>query len=163
MENNFEFLKREELGDIIRITHDVWYSTYEPILGIEQTDYMFKRIFNLQNLQNAFDKGEVFLVYSQEGEQKGFISYSPFKSQALKVHKLYVDSKHHKTGIGKVLLNKAEGIAAMMNKNAVILNVNRYNNALYFYKSQGYSIKEEVNIPIGPYEMNDYIMEKKLL
>ncbi len=43
------------------------------------------------------------------------------------------------------------------------LNVNRHNaSAISFYERHGYQRQREVDVPIGPYWMNDFIMRKEL-
>jgi hypothetical protein len=45
----------------------------------------------------------------------------------------------------------------------MILNVNRYNKARFFYEKFGFKIIDEVDISIGNnYFMNDYVMELNL-
>ena len=45
---------------------------------------------------------------------------------------------------------------------AMFLNVNRHNRAFHFYKACGYQLLQEIDIPIGPFWMNDYILRKQL-
>ena len=42
------------------------------------------------------------------------------------------------------------------------LNVNRYTPAIAFYERRGFARQREVDVAIGPYFMNDYIMRKAL-
>ena len=49
------------------------------------------------------------------------------------------------------------------NARSLLLNVNRHNKAISFYKKYGFDIIAEEDIDIGNgYYMNDYVMEKKL-
>ena len=66
-------------------------------------------------------------------------------------------------GLGKLLLQEVEKAAVANNNQSVFLNVNRYNNAVSFYKKQHYKIISEIDIEIGNgYLMEDYIMEMDL-
>jgi hypothetical protein len=40
--------------------------------------------------------------------------------------------------------------------------VNRNNPALHFYESLGFFMHHPVDIPIGPYWMNDFVMRKSI-
>jgi hypothetical protein len=53
---------------------------------------------------------------------------------------------------------------AKNNDNTILtLNVNRYNQAQYFYKKIGFSITKEEVIAIGnDFVMDDYVMEKSI-
>jgi ribosomal protein S18 acetylase RimI-like enzyme len=66
-------------------------------------------------------------------------------------------------GIGKKVIDEIEKLALDNNSTALILNVNRFNTALGFYKKIGFEVVDEVNIDIGNgYLMEDYVMEKQL-
>ena len=66
-------------------------------------------------------------------------------------------------GIGKKVIDEIGKLALENNSKALLLNVNRFNTALGFYKKIGFEVIEEVNIEIGNgYLMEDYVMEKKL-
>lgn len=66
------------------------------------------------------------------------------------------------TGAGKFLLNETENYVRSVGGNLLSLNVNRYNKAKSFYEKMGFHVTGEKDIPIGPYWMNDFILEKAL-
>lgn len=67
-------------------------------------------------------------------------------------------------GIGKILFEKVRDEAQKANQKAIFFNVNKYNNAQYFYKKLDFKIVKEEVIDIGRgYIMDDYVMEVKLL
>ncbi|MNQ75341.1 putative acetyltransferase [compost metagenome] len=66
-------------------------------------------------------------------------------------------------GIGKKVIDEIAELALDNNSTSLILNVNRFNTALGFYKKIGFEIVDEVNIDIGKgYLMEDYVMKKGL-
>ena len=44
----------------------------------------------------------------------------------------------------------------------VELNVNRANPAHHFYRRCGYRVQQVVDIPLGPFWLNDYVMSHDL-
>ena len=65
-------------------------------------------------------------------------------------------------GIGRLLLDEVEANCRERGGRTLWLNVNRYNKAQTFYERQGFRVLREEDIPVGPYWMNDYLMEKEL-
>jgi ribosomal protein S18 acetylase RimI-like enzyme len=58
------------------------------------------------------------------------------------------------------LINFIENKAFLNNQEALLLNVNKNNNAQYFYNKLGFIISKEEVIDIGNgYVMDDYVME----
>ena len=66
-------------------------------------------------------------------------------------------------GAGKLLIDAAENLAKENKSTTVSLNVNKFNNAISFYKKIGIEVvlDEEILLDHG-YKMEDYKMEKKL-
>ena len=61
------------------------------------------------------------------------------------------------------MIDKIGKLALENNSAILLLNVNRFNSALGFYKKIGFEVVDEVNIDIGNgYLMEDYVMEKGL-
>jgi hypothetical protein len=61
-------------------------------------------------------------------------------------------------------LETIEQRAVKVEQHTLRLNVNRFNNAQFFYQKKGFQIVETIDIPIGEgYWMEDFIMEKKLV
>lgn len=66
------------------------------------------------------------------------------------IHHLYIDSKYHKKGYGKKLLEYG---LKHMGRPASLKCVVRNENAVQFYKSQGWKIKETAKDEMGPYHL----------
>lgn len=87
---------------------------------------------------NDFDTetaGEYILVAEEGNTLLGFIAVWKMESF---IHHLYVDSCHHKKGIGKALLNAAVGILDQPVRLKCLIN---NKNAISFYKSQGWKFE----------------------
>jgi hypothetical protein len=59
------------------------------------------------------------------------------------------------------MLAEAESLAKKSGYSTLTLNVNRFNPSFHFYQQAGYLIKKQVDIPFGPFVLNDFILEKK--
>ena len=150
---------------IQEIAHTTWPITYGAILSKEQLDYMLDLIYSDEALTNQYNKKEqLFYLISEDATNLGFIGIEhQYKGEAItKIHKIYLMPETQGKGIGKKVVDEIEKLALENNSKALLLNVNRFNTALGFYKKIGFEVAEEVNIEIGNgYLMEDYVMEKK--
>lgn len=152
----------EDLPVVIAIQEKTWEPTYRDILSREQIDYMFEKIYSMESLTGQMGEGHYFLILLSDEEPVGFSSVSEEYPGKFKLHKIYVLPATQGTGAGKFLLQETENFVKSKGGSVLALNVNRYNKARTFYEKMGFRIVDEQDIPIGPYWMNDYILEKAL-
>ena len=160
-------IKKAEIDDIplIReLTFRVWPQTYASILSQEQIDYMLEMMYSEFSLKNQMTKdGCQFIIVYENGNPVGFASYSEEETQRWKLNKIYVLQNQQGKGTGKHMINYIIEEIKKQNANSLYLQVNRYNNAKYFYEKLGFAEIDFINLDIGNgYFMNDYVMEKKL-
>ena len=153
----------DDINAIIDIQEKTWEPTYRDILSSEQIEYMFEKIYSYDALKKSMleDKQQFLLLYS-EGAPIGFAAVSEAGPAQYKLQKIYLLPSSQGTGAGKYLLKSAEDYVKSLGGNKMILNVNKYNQAKSFYEKMNYKVIREEDIPIGPYWMNDYILEKEL-
>jgi len=154
-------LASEELSKIQEIAHKTWPDTFRNILSEAQIDYMLKWMYNLDTLAKQLESGHEFYVLEEKEGVLGFIGIEPFHPEpdSLKIHKLYVLPQSQGAGVGKQLIEKSKEVALKKGLNRVILNVNRFNNAVDFYKHLDFIVVKEEDIEIGNgYLMEDYVM-----
>lgn len=155
-----------DIKQIQNIVHITWPITYGEILSKEQLDYMLDLFYSDEALIDQYNKKEQLFYMIYEGETNlGFIGIEhDYNGEALtKIHKIYLLPETQGKGIGKKVIDEIEKLALDNNSTALILNVNRFNTALGFYKKIGFEVVDEVNIDIGNgYLMEDYVMEKQL-
>ena len=154
-----------DIPAIIALAEATWEPTYRPILAQHQICYMFGKIYTPEALTLQMEQlGHQFLLLQQADRALGFASVGPFPARPaeMKLHKLYLLPECQGTGLGRQLLHAVEHFARGKGATALRLNVNRHNPAQHFYARCGYQIIAEEDIPIGPYEMNDYVMRKVL-
>lgn len=152
----------EDIPTIITIQEKTWEPTYRDILSKEQIDYMFEKIYSAESLTEQMQSGQHFMILLDGEEPVGFSAVSEEKPGKFKLHKIYVLPATQGTGAGKYLLHETENYLKSVGGSVLSLNVNRYNKAKTFYEKMGFRVVDEQDIPIGPYWMNDYILEKPL-
>lgn len=153
----------KQIQNIVNIT---WPITYGEILSKEQLDYMLNLFYSTEALSEQYNKKiQLFYMIDEDETNIGFIGIEHnYNGEAItKIHKIYLLPETQGKGIGKKVVDEIEKLALENNSKALLLNVNRFNSALGFYKKIGFEVKEEVDIEIGnSYLMEDYVMEKKL-
>lgn len=151
---------------IQHITNITWPITYGEILSQTQLDYMLGLFYSDEALSKQIEnKEQLFYLISDENAVIGFIGIEHnHKNEAItKIHKVYLLPETQGKGYGRIVFEEIEKMASENNSTALLLNVNRFNTALNFYKKLGFEIKETVDIEIGNgYLMEDYVMGKKI-
>ena len=154
----------KQIQNIVNIT---WPITYGEILSNEQLDYMLDLFYSDEALTLQYNKKEqlFYMIYEDQTENIGFIGIEHnYNGEVVtKIHKIYLLPETQGKGIGKKVIDEIGILALQNNSKALLLNVNRFNSALGFYKKIGFEVVDEVNIEIGNgYLMVDYVMEKRL-
>ena len=153
----------KQIQNIVDIT---WPITYGKILSKEQLAYMLGLFYSNEALTLQYNKKEqLFYMIYEDGTNLGFIGieHNYNGETVTKIHKIYLLPETQGKGIGKKVIDEIGKLASDNNSTALVLNVNRFNSALGFYKKIGFEIVDEVNIDIGNgYLMEDYVMEKRL-
>jgi GNAT superfamily N-acetyltransferase len=158
-------LQREELLIITDLAHEIWPIAFAEILAPPQIDYMLNWMYSEDKLVEQFDNGHHFFGGFFNGDAVGFMGIEPHfpSAHSIKIHKLYVLPTLQGQGYGKSFIEQAKMEALKKECTSLILNVNRFNKAVQFYKHLGFSIVKEEDIDIGNgYLMEDYVMEQKL-
>lgn len=153
------------IQDIVRAT---WPVAYAGILSEEQSGYMMNMMYTDQTLKEQMEElGHHFLLGGNDhSEYLGFVSFEFNYRSTLhtKIHKLYILPQFQGMGLGQYLIEKVAEKASGIGNVSILLNVNRYNKALNFYKRLDFNIIGEEDINIGKgFLMEDYILEKRIL
>jgi ribosomal protein S18 acetylase RimI-like enzyme len=167
----------KDIPTIMALAEATWEPTYRFIISKEQLEYMYRVIYTPASLKRQMQEQQhTFLVAYVEEHPAGYASFSPLPAPqveatapdtavgpAFKMHKIYVMPSHQGQGLGVRLLEAVEQAVTAAGGQFLELNVNRHNaSAISFYERHGYSRQREVDVPIGPYWMNDFIMRKQL-
>jgi len=155
----------DDINSIQKLAADTWPIAYNSILSDEQLKYMLGKFYSVEALKDQIlTKGHQFFVLKKNNKDKiGFASVSKENDSTFKLQKLYILPIEQGKKSGSMLLNKIISFCQQNQGKRLILNVNRYNKARYFYEKYGFKIIEEVDIPIGNnFYMNDYVMKLNL-
>lgn len=154
-------------AEIIRsLAEATWWPTYTPILSKEQISYMLNLMYSLDTIQSQItNREQTYIILYDSEAPKGFAAYAQRteNKEIYKLHKIYCLPETKGMGFGKALLAEVEKAVTLAGKEILELNVNKYNPAIGFYERQGFTKIYEEDIDIGEgYQMNDYVMQKKL-
>ena len=157
----------KDIPTIIALAEATWEPTYRFIISKEQIDYMYRVIYTPASLRRQMqDEHHTFLVAHQDGAAAGYASFGPLPDEAadkvFKLHKIYVLPTRQGQGMGLQLIDAVENAVRKAGGAFLDLNVNRYNPALAFYERRGFERQREVDVAIGPYFMNDFVLRKAL-
>lgn len=147
------------------LAEKIWWPTYSEILSKEQIRFMLDEIYAEDKIRQQIESGEqTFLLLEEEGAVVAFAAYSPRTEnpEIYKLHKLYTLPETQGKGYGKLLIKTVCTKVQEAGKHFLELNVHRQNKARFFYEKMGFKIIETLDIPFGPYVLNDYIMRKEV-
>lgn len=162
---NISQLTKDDIIIVHQLAKSIWPDAFKDILKPEQIEYMLDWMYDVNTLIEQVQTGHLYYMITSDGIPKGFLGVEPNYPDAgtLRIHKIYVEASEHGKGLGKALLQKAIEIGKELDVATINLNVNRFNPAVDFYKSQGFKIVKEEDINIGRgYYMEDYVMVKSL-
>lgn len=153
----------EDIPLIREIAAQTWPVAYGHIITQQQLDYMMDMMYSTEALQKQMDDGHCFFMAWFAGQAVGYASVSSENNNCSKLQKLYVLPTVQKSGAGKALLQHAISFARQQHSQKLLLQVNRNNNAVGFYKKNGFVIEYEADFEIGNgFYMNDYVMGLQL-
>ena len=158
---HLEKINKKQLPIVKDLAYAIWPSAYREILSAEQLNYMLDNFYSIENLENQMDNGQVFKLLFEDSNVVGYLSYefNCKETGLLKIHKIYLLPETQGKGFGKFMIDEVIKIAKSNQQKGVFLNVNKYNNAQFFYQKLGFIITKEEVIDIGNnYIMDDYVM-----
>jgi GNAT superfamily N-acetyltransferase len=158
---SIKLLSEDEMDQVQQLAYATWPDTFKNILSEEQIKYMLEWMYDLETLRKQAESGHQFYLYLENSVPLGFIGIEPHHPtvDSLKIHKLYVLPESQGSGVGKKLIAQAEKVAKELGIDKLILNVNRFNKAVEFYKHFGFVVDRQEDIDIGNgYLMEDFVM-----
>ena len=151
---------------IRQIAHRTWPVTFAGILTAAQLDYMLDWMYSPPSLQRQMTElDHRFLLADLDGQPAGFCAYELNYQAApeTRIHKIYLLPEAQGRGLGRALFDFVRELALEARQKALILNVNRENRAVEFYRHYGFAVIGTEDIDIGEgFFMNDYVMRLAL-
>lgn len=153
----------EDVPLIRRLAHATWPTAYRGIISPAQIAFMLGRMYAEAELKRQLAEHVRFMLLFRENQPIGFAGCGPAGLQRYKLHKLYVLPHGQGSGAGKRLLQAVCQYSRAEGAGQLVLNVNRQNPAVGFYRKMGFSVLCEVELYIGSgFYMSDYLMAKPL-
>lgn len=143
------------------LVHEIYYPTYKDILTKDQIDFMLHKSYTVEALVEAMNTGQEFYLLQDENNFLGFMGLKEATDSVLRIEKLYLLPLTQGHGCGKLMILHAQKVAESTGRRILELNVNRANQAYYFYLKQGFKVTQEVDIPYYGYVLDDYVMQKE--
>ncbi|ELP84537.1 hypothetical protein EIN_170620 [Entamoeba invadens IP1] len=148
-----------EISQIQRLAQICFRDTYKAILSPTQMEYMIDWMYSDSSLKRQITEGCVYTLFQKNNTDVGYISVQKI-GDVCHLHKIYLDPKEHKNGIGKVMMNCVKSWATQNYCKTIILNVNRFNKTIGFYQKMGFVVIRQEDNEIGNgFYMNDFVME----
>ncbi len=144
-----------------------WENAYAEILSREQMKYMLENMYSETEISLHLKNPNYhyYLVFDEVLNLfDGFLGYeNHYENQTTKLHRIYLVPESKGKGLGKKTLEFLNEKVKESGDSRIILNVNKYNSAKNFYKSQGFEIYKETVIDVGNgFVMDDFLMEKNV-
>ena len=156
---------------LLRLSYRTFYEAFEAQNTAENMKAYSDSAFTAGKIRKELSHpdSQFYFIYSNE-KLAGYLKVNinsaqsePMGPDALEVERIYVLQEYHKQGLGKALLNYAHDIARQLNKNKIWLGVWEKNeNAIGFYKKQGFKKSGSHSFFMGDDEQTDIIAEKIL-
>ena len=147
------------LRQVEALARQIWPEAYRGIIAPEQISFMLDLMYSPERLRQDVTEGVAYRLLLADGLAVGFAGFGPYEPETLKLHKLYLSPRLHRSGLGKFMMDQVVDYAARNGYKRVCLNVNRRNQAVAFYRRYGYQVQKETVLDIGNgFVMDDYIM-----
>lgn len=167
---------RECKMDDLPVLHDVSCQTYKDTFESYNTEDNMKayleQAYNIEKLCGELtNSNSVFYFIYADEKLAGYLKLNEFKAQtdindpqSLEIERIYVAKEFQGKGLGNALMHKAIDIAITKTKSYIWLGVWENNeNALSFYKKNGFYKIGEHSFYMGDDEQTDFIMRKDLI
>jgi len=152
-----------DVSIIQKIAQETWPHAYGSILSAAQLKYMLDALYAEHVLRQLIEtQQQHFLLLTKDEIPLAFAAYGLLHHHTYKLHKLYILPAHQGKGYGKKLIEEVIHRLREIRQTKLLLNVNRQNNAVEFYKKIGFRTIRNEDTPIGPFWMHDYLMQIKL-
>lgn len=153
-----------QLSEIAHLANVTWNEYYPAIVGQAQVDYMLKKMYSLEEMNEQIKNGHKFYFIEVDEKKIGFIALHFDNSiNETFIHKFYILSQNQKSGLGSKIIKLIEHLFPEIK--LFRLTVNRQNyKSINFYFKNGFIIENVADFDIGDgYFMNDFIMVKQVM
>ena len=149
-----------ELIAIEKLASIIWREHYEPIIGLQQVEYMLNKFQSLSAMKSQIGEGYCYYQILSEQKLLGYLAYK-LEQTELFLSKIYLAKEARGKGIAREAINFLVETALKHSLPSIKLTVNKYNsNTIAAYEKMGFVKQDAVVMDIGNgFVMDDYVME----
>lgn len=161
----------EDVDELQKISMITFVETFEEQNSPEHMQAYLDKAFNIPQLEKEVDNPfSQFFFVKVEGQVAGYLKVNENDAQtedmgedAFEIERIYISGKFQKLGLGKHLMERALSLAKVLGKKRIWLGVWEHNeNAIAFYRKEGFIKTGEHSFFMGDDEQIDWIMVKEL-
>ena len=162
----------EDVNMLQEISYETFNETFKNQNSPENMTSYLEKAFRIEQLKTELKNtsSQFFFVFVYN-EIAGYLKINTDNAQSeamgaesLEVERIYVKSQYQKLGLGQKLFNKAIDVSQELNKKKIWLGVWEKNqNAIAFYKRNGFVQTGAHSFYMGEEEQIDFIMTKTIL
>lgn len=152
-----------QIETVARIAEPIWHATYDPINGVDSTNYMIEQFQSVGAINRQLEsEGYVYYLILADGAAAGFIGLVPHKEGKMFLSKLYVADEFRGMGLPHAAFDFITSLCREEKLDKIYLTVNKHNaHAIEVYKHFGFYETDAVVTDIGcGFVMDDYILQK---
>lgn len=162
---SFKDVKTEaDILETSRLAHITWREHYASLLSPDQIEYMLETMQSPGPIKRQMEEGYVYCLVRRAARPIGYVAYK-MNDPAPKmfVSKIYLLKDERGRGFFRDILALLEERARAARQESTWLTVNRGNPSADIYRKCGFETVREQDVDIGGgYEMNDFVMEKRV-
>lgn len=162
----------EDVNMLQEISYETFNETFKDQNSPENMTSYLEKAFSIEQLKTELKNtsSQFFFVFVYN-EIAGYLKINTDNAQSeamgaesLEVERIYVKSQYQKLGLGQKLFNKAIDVSQELNKKKIWLGVWEKNeNAIAFYKRNGFVQTGAHSFYMGEEKQIDFIMTKTIL
>ncbi len=158
---------KDDLNIIQQISKQTFFETFHEDNDPETMETYLSEAFTLDKLRKELENpSSAFYVYEVDGNVAGYLKLNEKDAQTeqmgesfIEIERIYVLKSFQKSGIGKIMLQKAIDLAKTK---AIWLGVWEKNqNAIAFYEKMGFEKTGEHVFQMGDERQIDWVMTRK--
>ena len=144
--------------EMSRVATSIVREYYDPLLGTVQNDYMLEKFQSVRAIKEQLEHGYQYYFLCDGGKTVGFCAFI-LREDCLYLSKLYLYASERGKGYARATLNFLIEEAKKAGKDAIELNVNKYNDhSIFVYEKLGFvRIRAEMNDIGSGFYMDDFV------
>ena len=149
--------KDEQIKEMSLMATEIVREHYDPIIGVEQNDYMLEMFQSEDAIRKQLDHGYRYYFVREGGRNVGFMAFFP-RDNAMYLSKLYLYKSERGKGFARRMVDFVREEAGNEGLIGVELNVNKGNPSCLIYEKMGFKmIRAEKNDIGNGFYMDDYV------